>query len=124
MHPLAENPFFVLELPPSATPMEVERQGKKLLGMLELGLLAAQTFPTPYGPRPRTPERIRAAVQVLLDPARRLPFEPWAGWVPSSSPASAASASSSVSSSVSSSASPTSSSAAPFDANPLLWWQP
>lgn len=85
MHPLAENPFFVLELPPTATPMEIERQGKKLLGMLDLALVAAQTFPTPYGPKPRTPERVREAVQILLDPARRLPFEPWAAWSPSSS---------------------------------------
>jgi hypothetical protein len=58
--------------------MEIERQGKKLLGMLELELQKSVTFQTPYGPQPRTPERIREAVQLLLDPARRLPFEPWA----------------------------------------------
>ncbi|MDP2345157.1 MAG: hypothetical protein Q8O67_29705 [Deltaproteobacteria bacterium] len=78
MHPLRDNPFFVLELPPTATPMEIERQGKKLLSMLDLELQKSLTFQTPYGPQPRTPERIREAVQLLLDPARRLPFEPWA----------------------------------------------
>jgi hypothetical protein len=117
VHPLAENPFFVLELPPLATPMEIERQGKKLLGMLELQLGSAATFPTPYGPQPRTPERVREAVQLLLDPARRLPFEPWAAWTPPSS-------------SDPSSSDPSSSEPAPtpsrdaFDAGALVWWSP
>ncbi len=78
VHPLRDNPFFVLELPPTATPMEIERQGKKLLSMLELDLQKSLTFASPYGPQLRTAERIREAVQLLLDPARRLPFEPWA----------------------------------------------
>ena len=78
VHPLRDNPFFVLELPPTATSMEIERQGKKLLSMLDLELQKSLTFPTPFGPQPRTPERVREAVQLLLDPARRLPFEPWA----------------------------------------------
>ncbi len=108
VHPLAENPFFVLELPPTATPMEIERQGKKLLGMLELELASAQTFPTPYGAKLRTPERVREAVQLLLDPARRLPFEPWAAWTPSSS----------------SSSSSAPSSTTPIDASAMTWWRP
>jgi hypothetical protein len=78
MHPLFDNPFFVLELPPTATPLEVERQGRKLLGMLDLGLPQAQTYATPRGPRGRTADGVRVAVQILLDPVRRLPFEPWA----------------------------------------------
>jgi hypothetical protein len=78
MHPLLDNPFFVLDVGVDATPLEIERQGRKLLGMVELGLAAATTYATPLGPRPRTAEALRAAMQALLDPARRLAFEPWA----------------------------------------------
>ena len=46
--------------------------------MLELSLPRAQTYATPRGPRARTPEGVRAALQILLDPVKRLPFEPWA----------------------------------------------
>jgi hypothetical protein len=110
VHPLAENPFFILALPATATPMEIERQGKKLLGMLELQLVSAQTYETPYGRKARTPEEVRGAVQLLLDPARRLPFEPWAAWQPSSSKAPAA-------------ATPESTPAA-ADVAGLAWWNP
>jgi hypothetical protein len=78
MNPLLENPFFVLDLGADATPIEVERQGRKLLHMLELGLAAAAMYATPVGPRARTAEAVRTAMQTLLDPVRRLPFEPWA----------------------------------------------
>lgn len=78
MDPLADNPFFILELPTDASAMDVERAGKKLLGMLDLELAQAQTYPTPYGPRARTPEMVRDAVRTLLDPQRRLAMEPWA----------------------------------------------
>jgi len=73
-----ENPFLVLGIAPTATRMEIEREAQKLLGMLELGLDGAATYQTPLGPRPRTPERVRAAVAVLRDPARRLAAELWA----------------------------------------------
>ena len=90
--------------------MEVERQGKKLLGMLELQLAAAATYQTPWGPRERTPERVREAVQLLLDPGRRLPYEPWAAWTPTTN---------------SSTSEPSPSQDAPaFDASGLVWWNP
>ena len=75
---LAENPFFVLGLRPDAPAREVEREATKLLGMLELGLAEAATYETPLGPRPRTPEAVRAAAAVLRDPRRRLVAELWA----------------------------------------------
>jgi hypothetical protein len=75
MNPLVDNPFFVLELGPDATPMDVERQAKKLLAMLELGLASAGTYASPLGPRPRTVDDVRQARQQLQDPAKRLAFE-------------------------------------------------
>jgi hypothetical protein len=73
-----ENPFLVLGVAPTATRMEIEREAQKLLGMLELGLESAAHYDTPLGPRPRTAERVRAAVAVLRDPAKRLAAELWA----------------------------------------------
>jgi hypothetical protein len=78
VHPLKDNPFFVLELPPGCTPMEIERQGKKLLGLLEVGVAAASTYATPLGPLPRTPDKVREATAILRDPKRRAIYEPWA----------------------------------------------
>ncbi len=78
MDHVADNPFFVLELPPTATPMEIERQGKMILARLELGLASAQTHPSPLGPRPRTADDVRRAMQALADPRRRLAAEPFA----------------------------------------------
>ncbi len=78
MDPLADNPFFVLDLTPACTAIEVERQAAKLLAMLELGLAAAGTHASPLGRRPRTPEKVREAAAALRDPARRAAFEPWA----------------------------------------------
>ena len=79
---IAENPFFVLGLAPDASRIEVEREAQKLLGMLELGFAAAQTYATPLGPRPRTAEHVRAAVAALRDPYQRLVAELWARHAP------------------------------------------
>jgi hypothetical protein len=81
---LAENPFFVLALSPDASRIELEREAQKLLGMLELGFEGAQTYATPLGPRPRTPEAVRAAVAALRDPYQRLLAEVWARHAPAS----------------------------------------
>ena len=78
MDPLADNPFFVLELAPTATAMEIERQGKKLLAKLELGLSAAASHPSPLGPRARSADDVRRAMQALSDPRRRLAAEAFA----------------------------------------------
>lgn len=78
MSGLETNPFFVLELPVTAGPREVEREAARLLGMLELGLAAAATYATPLGPRTRRSEDVRAAAAVLRDPKKRLLAELWA----------------------------------------------
>ena len=75
---LEENPFYVLGVAPDAARPEIEREGQKLLGMLELGLEAAASYVTPLGRRVRTAEMVRAALAELRDPGRRLTAELWA----------------------------------------------
>jgi hypothetical protein len=84
--PIADNPFFVLGLAPDASRIEIEREAQKLLGMLELAFPEARTYATPLGPRPRTPEAVRAAVAALRDPYRRLVAELWARHAPAERP--------------------------------------
>jgi hypothetical protein len=79
---IVDNPFFVLGLSPDASRIELEREAQKLLGMLELGFPAAQSYATPLGPRTRTPESVRAAVAALRDPYQRLVAELWARHAP------------------------------------------
>ena len=73
-----ENPFFVLDVAPTAAAVEIERQGQRLLAELAAGLDGVRRYPTPFGPRERTPELVRAAMSELRDPARRLAHEWWA----------------------------------------------
>lgn len=79
---IAENPFYVLELPADCSRVEVERQGQKLIGMLEVGLSAARTYATPLGQHERTADKVRAAMAELRDPERRLHHELWARLAP------------------------------------------
>lgn len=73
-----ENPFYILGVRPSCTRAEMEREGQKLLGMLELGLPVAKKYKTPLGEAERTPEMVRQAMAELRDPNRRLLHELWA----------------------------------------------
>lgn len=75
---IRDNPFYVLGLRPAATRVEIERQGAKLIGMLELKLKSAMTYPTPLGPGERTEDKVRQAMAELRDPERRLGHELWA----------------------------------------------
>jgi hypothetical protein len=72
---VAENPFYVLGVPPDASRAQIEAEGQKLLAMLELGLAGAARYPTPVGERPRAAEDVRRALAELRDPARRLEHE-------------------------------------------------
>lgn len=76
---LADNPFHVLGLRPDCARAEVEREGQKLLAMLELGLSAARTYASPLGVHERSAEQVREAMAELRDPDRRLLHELWAG---------------------------------------------
>jgi hypothetical protein len=75
---IRDNPFYVLELQTTAARVEIERQGQKLLGMLELKLKSAASYPTPVGPGERTADKVRQAMAELRDPERRLGHELWA----------------------------------------------
>jgi hypothetical protein len=78
MDKIGENPFYVLGLRPTATRAEIEREGQKLLGMLELGLTSAARYETPVGPMERDADKVRRAMAELRDPERRLEHELWA----------------------------------------------
>jgi hypothetical protein len=88
---LERNPFFVLELPATATRLEVERAGQKLLGQLAIGSASAQSYATPFGAMPRDESAVRTALAALRDPERRVLHELWAQTL-ESEPASEASA--------------------------------
>jgi len=75
---IRDNPFYVLGVPPTAARAEIEREGQKLLGMLELGLQSAKAYATPVGPGERTTDKVRRAMAELRDPERRLEHELWA----------------------------------------------
>jgi hypothetical protein len=83
---LADNPFYVLGLRPAASRIDVEREGTKLLGMLELGLKTAATYMTPLGPQPRTADKVRTAMAELRSPDKRLLHEFWAALPPAEEP--------------------------------------
>ena len=58
--------------------MDVEREGQKLLAMLELGVASASTYVSPSGAGTRDADTVRAAMAELRDPCRRLVHELWA----------------------------------------------
>ncbi|HVI00088.1 MAG TPA: hypothetical protein VM869_15330 [Enhygromyxa sp.] len=89
---LASNPFYVLGLRPDCARAEIEREGQKLIGMLELELSAAATYRSPIGEHRRTPELVREAMAELRDPNRRLLHELWATLEPAVPAPSSASA--------------------------------
>ena len=74
----ARNPFYVLGLGTDASRVDVEREGAKLLSMLEVGIARARTFLTPVGGQDRTPEAVREAMATLREPDKRLLQELWA----------------------------------------------
>jgi hypothetical protein len=75
---LRDNPFYVLGVKTTATRQEIEREGGKLLSMLELRLASVKTYSTPLGDAERTADKVRAAMSELRDPAKRLTHEIWA----------------------------------------------
>jgi hypothetical protein len=72
---IAENPFYVLGVPTTASRTDLEREGNKLLSMLQLGLKESKVYRSPVGEHERTAESVRAAMAELRDPKRRLVHE-------------------------------------------------
>jgi hypothetical protein len=75
---ITENPFYVLGLRPECSRADLEREGQKLLALLELSVESVKTYRTPLGPMPRTADRVRKALAELRDPQKRLLHELWA----------------------------------------------
>ena len=75
---IAQNAFYVLELKPECSAMDVEMAGQKHLAMLKVGMASAETYATPMGPQSRDAELVRAAMAQLRDPKSRIVQELWA----------------------------------------------
>lgn len=69
-----ENPFLVLEIDPGASPGEIERAGRKILGLLEVGSEKAAKYTCFAGTFPRDATLVREAMAALRDPKRRPRF--------------------------------------------------
>lgn len=65
------NAFWVLELSPDASPGEIERSGRKLVALLEVGAVSAQKYTCLVGTFPRDATMVREALAALRDPKRR-----------------------------------------------------
>jgi hypothetical protein len=72
------NPFFVLEVPTQASRAEIERAGQKLLALLALGSVSAESYQTPLGPGKRDADDVRQALATLREPNARVLNELWA----------------------------------------------
>jgi hypothetical protein len=72
------NPFWVLDLAVTATYLEAERQGAKLLAMIAAAIPGADRYRTPLGPRLRTADLVRQSLAEIRDPDRRAVHEWWA----------------------------------------------
>jgi hypothetical protein len=73
------NPFLILELTPKAGSREIERQGRKILAMLDLAVRDSTTYPTAWGQQERNAADVRQAMAELADPCR---FHFHAFWLP------------------------------------------
>jgi hypothetical protein len=67
----ANNPFWILEVPVDATPGELEREGRKILGLFGVGAASAKTYTCPLGTFDRDETMVREAMAHLRDPKRR-----------------------------------------------------
>ena len=71
----ADNPFLVLGVPVTATRLELERAGQKLLAQLTIGATSAKSYRSPLGVHERSEDGVRAALAALRDPEQRVFFE-------------------------------------------------
>lgn len=69
MHP--RNPFYVLELGADASPGDIERHGRKLLALFDVGAKKATAYTCPLGTFDRDATMVREAMAALRDPKRR-----------------------------------------------------
>ena len=58
--------------------MDGERQGRKLMAQISMGVASAAKYHTPIGEQRRSEELVRAAMNALRDDAQREAAAPWA----------------------------------------------
>ncbi|MEO7112014.1 MAG: hypothetical protein ABI183_16340 [Polyangiaceae bacterium] len=66
-----KNPYFVLEIAANATPGEIERAGRKLLALIDVGSEKVVEYTCSFGVFPRDATMIREAMAELRDPRKR-----------------------------------------------------
>jgi hypothetical protein len=66
-----KNPYFVLEIAADATPGEIERAGRKLLGLIDVGSEKVVKYTCSFGTFDRDATMIREAMAELRDPKKR-----------------------------------------------------
>lgn len=87
---VAQNPFYVLELPTSASRADVERAGQKLLALLGIESASARRYWTPVGELERDADLVRRSLGRLREPGDRVLWELWVRERGASAPATAA----------------------------------
>lgn len=70
-------PFWVLELTPDATGIDIEKSTRDITAKITLGVPNAEFFAIPQGKRTRDAFLIREAKAKLIDPTARLLAEYW-----------------------------------------------
>jgi hypothetical protein len=65
------NPFYVLGLGADASPGDIEREGRKILGLFEVGAERAREYECALGRFDRDETMVRVAMAALRDPKRR-----------------------------------------------------
>lgn len=66
-----KNSFYVLGLGPDASAADLERAGRKCLGLLAVGAAKGKTYDCPLGAFPRDETMVREAMAALRDPKKR-----------------------------------------------------
>ena len=66
-----KNAFWILDTSPDASPAEIERAGRKLVVLLEVGADSAKKYSCALGTFDRDATMVREAMSLLRDPRAR-----------------------------------------------------
>ncbi len=66
-----KNAFWILDTSPDAPPAEIERAGRKLIALLEVGAESSKTYTCALGRFDRDATMVREAMSELRDPRVR-----------------------------------------------------
>lgn len=68
------NPYYVLGLGPDATPGEIEREGRKILALIDVGSPRGLKYECALGELDRDATLVRESIAVLRDPKARAKY--------------------------------------------------